>query len=79
MALAPWGGNKHALHLWDVATGFEYIMPTKTPGAGLVTACDEMGILRDPSHPYIHQHNAKIEKSNSTWLDGTRTALVQAG
>ena len=45
----------------------------------LKKACDELGILHEPSTPGIHQTNARIERFNQDVQDGGRTLLVRAG
>ena len=45
----------------------------------LKKACRMMRVNREPSQPGVPQSNAKIERTNLDVLEGTRTALVQAG
>ena len=45
----------------------------------LKKACRALRIHREPSLPGVPQSNSKIERTNLDVLEGTRTALVQAG
>ena len=61
------------------AAGNDTIYCVYSDGGGLIGACEEMGINRDPYQPKIHENNALIERVNQEYIDGTRTHLVNAG
>lgn len=40
--------------------------------------CDQVGIIQQPSEPYEHQHNGRIERFNRTLMERTRALLFEA-
>ncbi|XP_065219740.1 uncharacterized protein LOC135845199 [Planococcus citri] len=43
------------------------------------SVCDAKGIIQQPAEPYVHEHNAKIERLNRTVVEKMRAMLYDAG
>eukprot|EP00972_Heterocapsa_arctica_P048018 7083022-Heterocapsa_arctica.AAC.1 len=45
----------------------------------IIQACEELGIIHEPSRPGVPQSNAVIERTHLDILEGTRTSMIHAG